>query len=35
MKRFWSQPLRRQLFIAIVLLLAPVLAAAVWSGIAT
>jgi signal transduction histidine kinase len=35
MQRFWAQPLRRQLFIAIALLLVPVLAAAVWSGIST
>ncbi len=35
MRRFWAQPLRRQLLIAIVLLLVPVLAAAVWFGYAT
>src|SRR5688572_23433500 len=35
MLRVWAQPLRRQLFIAIVLLLVPVLAAAVWSGLVT
>src|SRR4051812_20876131 len=35
MRRFWAQPLRRQLFIAILLLLVPVLAAAVWSAFAT
>jgi C4-dicarboxylate-specific signal transduction histidine kinase len=35
MRKFWAQPLRRQLFIAILLLLVPVLAAAAWSGIAT
>jgi len=35
MRRFWAQSLRRQLLIAIVLLLVPVLAAAVWSGWAT
>jgi len=32
MRRFWSQPLRRQLFIAILLLLVPLVAAATWSG---
>jgi signal transduction histidine kinase len=35
MRRFWAQPLQRQLLIAIVLLLVPVLGAAVWSGYAT
>jgi C4-dicarboxylate-specific signal transduction histidine kinase len=35
MRKFWAQPLRTQLFIAILLLLVPVLAAAVWSGVAT
>ena len=35
MKKLWEQPLRRQLFIFILLLLVPVLAAAVWSGFAT
>jgi C4-dicarboxylate-specific signal transduction histidine kinase len=35
MRRFWAQSLRRQLLIAIVLLLVPVIAAAVWSGWAT
>ena len=35
MRKFWAQPLRTQLFIAILLLLLPVLAAAVWSGVAT
>jgi C4-dicarboxylate-specific signal transduction histidine kinase len=35
MRKFWAQPLRRQLLIAIVLLLGPVLVAAVWAGIAT
>ena len=35
MHRFWAQPLRRQLFIAIALLLLPVLAAAAWSGLVT
>ena len=33
--KLWEQPLRRQLFVFIILLLVPVLAAAVWSGIAT
>jgi C4-dicarboxylate-specific signal transduction histidine kinase len=35
MHRFWALSLRRQLFIAIVLLLVPVLGAAAWSGVAT
>jgi signal transduction histidine kinase len=35
MHRFWAQPLRRQLFTAIALLLVPVLAAAAWSGFTT
>ena len=35
MRSFWSQSLQRQLFIAIALLLVPVLAAAVWSGMTT
>jgi signal transduction histidine kinase len=35
MRRFWAQPLRRQLLVAIVLLLVPVLIAAGWSGYAT
>src|SRR5688500_1476477 len=35
MKKLWEQPLRRQLFVFILLLLVPVLAAAVWSGFAT
>src|ERR1044071_5075762 len=35
MRRFWAQSLWRQLLIAIVLLLVPVLAASVWSGWAT
>lgn len=35
MKKLWEQPLRRQLFISILLLLVPVLGAAVWSGFAT
>jgi signal transduction histidine kinase len=34
MKKLWEQPLRRQLFVFILLLLVPVLAAAVWSGFA-
>jgi signal transduction histidine kinase len=32
MRRFWALPLRRQLVIAILFLLVPVLIAAVWSG---
>ena len=32
MERFWALPLRRQLFIAILLLLVPLAAAVVWSG---
>lgn len=35
MKKLWEQPLRRQLFVFILLLLVPVLAAAAWSGFAT
>lgn len=35
MRRYWAQPLRRQLFIAIALMLLPVLAAAAWSGYST
>ena len=35
MHRFWALPLRRQLFLAILLLLAPVLGAAVWSALST
>ena len=35
MRRFWALPLRRQLVIAILLLLVPVLVAAIWSGFAT
>src|SRR5688572_22152383 len=35
MSMFRTQPLRRQLFIAIVLLLVPVLAAAGWSAFST
>jgi signal transduction histidine kinase len=35
MKKLWEQPLRRQLFVFILLLLAPVLAAGVWSGYVT
>src|SRR4051812_8912089 len=35
MRKFWAQPLRRQLLIAIVLLLVPALVAAVWAGVAT
>ena len=35
MQRFWALPLRRQLFLAILLLLVPVLGAAVWSALST
>ena len=35
MIKLWEQPLRRQLFVFILLLLVPVLAAAAWSGFAT
>ena len=35
MQRFWALPLRRQLFITVVLQLVPVVAAAMWSGFAT
>ena len=35
MQRFWTLPLRRQLFLAILLLLVPVLGAVVWSGLST
>src|SRR6266496_4266417 len=35
MKRFWAQSLRRQLLIAILLLLIPVIAAAAWSAVST
>ena len=35
MKRFWSQPLRRQLLIAVLLLLFPVIVAGAWSGVST
>ena len=35
MQRFWALPLRRQLFLAILLLLVPVLGAVVWSGLST
>jgi C4-dicarboxylate-specific signal transduction histidine kinase len=34
-RRFWAQPLRRQLFIAILLLLVPVVGTAVWSAFVT
>jgi signal transduction histidine kinase len=33
MRRFWSLPLRRQLFIGILLLIVPLLLAATWSGV--
>lgn len=35
MHRIWEQPLRRQLFIFVALLLVPVLGAAAWSAMAT
>jgi signal transduction histidine kinase len=35
MRTFWALPLRRQLFLAIPLLLVPVVVAAVWSGLET
>jgi C4-dicarboxylate-specific signal transduction histidine kinase len=35
MKKLWEQPLRRQLFIFVLCLLVPVLAAGLWSGVAT
>ena len=35
MRRFWAQPLRRQLFIAILLLLVPVVGTAMWSAVVT
>src|SRR5687767_12421013 len=35
MVKVWAQPLRRQLIIAILLLLVPVLGAAIWSAQAT
>jgi hypothetical protein len=35
MHRFWALPLRRQLFLAILLLLVPVLGAAIWSGLSS
>jgi len=35
MHRFWALPLRRQLFLAILLLLVPVMGAVVWSGLST
>jgi signal transduction histidine kinase len=35
MRIFWALPLRRQLFLAIPLLLVPVVVAAVWSGLET
>ncbi len=34
MRSFWALPLRRQLLVAILLLLVPVLVAAIWSGLA-
>src|SRR5204863_10142977 len=35
MQRFWALPLRRQLFLAVLLLLVPVLGAVMWSGLST
>lgn len=35
MRRFWALPLRRQLFLAILVLLVPVLLAVIWSSAAT
>ena len=35
MHQFWALPLRRQLFLAVVLLLVPLLGAAVWTGFST
>lgn len=35
MQRLWAQPLRRQLFVAIALLLIPIVTAVVWFGIVT
>jgi signal transduction histidine kinase len=35
MRRFWELPLRRQLFVAILLLLVPVILAVIWSGLST
>ena len=35
MNKVWAQPLRRQLFIAILLMLVPVVGAAIWSGLVT
>ena len=35
MKPFWEQPLRRQLFLFILLLLVPLFAGVVWSGVVT
>src|SRR5688500_19330625 len=35
MRSFWTLPLRRQLFGAMVLLLVPVLGAAIWLGLTT
>jgi C4-dicarboxylate-specific signal transduction histidine kinase len=35
MRSFWALPLRRQLFVAILMLLVPVLVAAIWSGMTT
>src|SRR5688500_12655792 len=35
MRTFWALPLRRQLFVAILLLLVPVVVAAAWSALTT
>jgi C4-dicarboxylate-specific signal transduction histidine kinase len=35
MMKVWAQPLRRQLFVAILLLVAPMLGAAIWFGVVT
>ena len=35
MRRFWAQPLRRQLLIIILLQLVPIIAAVIWAGLAT
>src|SRR5687767_13762316 len=35
MRTFWAFPLRRQLFVALLLLLVPVLVATAWFGVAT
>jgi C4-dicarboxylate-specific signal transduction histidine kinase len=35
MRSFWALPLRRQLLVAILMLLVPVVVAAIWSGVTT